>query len=138
MGTSERLRKALASRRGWISAAAGAAALLLTGQPAAGAPRPAWSTAWAEHELREHYHAVSGVCLPLGHATRGQGAAAFKAFVCVLVARDGTRYTIRLRPRTRYAWTVLSVDRRPAAPTQAPDGPPGKGHSKAGTEPQPE
>jgi hypothetical protein len=134
MGRNAWLREALASRRGPIAAAAGAAALFLTAHPAAGVPRPAWSKAWAEHELRKHYDAVSAVCLPLGPATREKRSDAFKEFVCVVVTRDGTRYTIRLRPRSKHAWTTLGIDRRPAAPAGAPE----KGHPRGHSPRQPE
>src|SRR5437867_7523592 len=104
MGHDARLRKALVTRRGHAAAAAGAVVLALTAPQAAGAARPAWSKAWAEHLLRKHFDADNAVCLPIGRATRQHHApAAFKEFVCVLVTRDGTRYTIHLKPRSRLA-----------------------------------
>ena len=106
MRHNARLRKALAWKRG-RSAAAVAAALLFVVGPAAAAAPPAWTKAWSEQQLREHFAAVRAVCLPLGPATRQNGANAFKEFVCELVLRDGSHYTIHLKPRTRTTWTTV-------------------------------
>jgi hypothetical protein len=111
-----RLRKVLVTRRGYAAAAAAAAALALTGSQAAGSVGPSWSKNWAEQQLRKHFDSGDAVCLPIGRATREHGRATFKEFVCVLVTRDGTRYTIHLRPRTHTAWTTLSIKRHTPSP----------------------
>ena len=89
---------------------AAAAALCFVGSSAAAPVGSAWSKAWAEHQLRKHFHADSVVCLPLGPAVPQNGSRAFKEFVCVLVISDGSRYTIHLKPRSRSAWTTLSIE----------------------------
>jgi hypothetical protein len=111
-----RLREALVTRRGRAAAAAAAAALALTASQAAAEAGPAWSKVWAEQRLRTHFDADSAVCLPIGRAVRGHAPASFKEFLCVVVMRDGMRYTIRLKPRNPTAWTTLSIVHHDAAP----------------------
>ena len=114
------LRGGLAFGRGL--AAASAAAMLLVpsvsrAQPRAAAPSSAgWTKAWAERQLRIHFDATTVACLPLGGATRAAGASTFKEFVCGLVLVDGTRLTLHLKPRTRTAWTTVSLKRLGPSP----------------------
>jgi hypothetical protein len=129
MGHHARLRKALVARRGHAAAVAGATVLALTGSQAAGDAGPAWSKDWAEQQLRKHFGADNAVCLPIGRSTRTHGSAAFEEFVCVLVTRDGTRYTIHLKPRSRVAWSTLSITRE--HPGRAPGTRPGKAGAHA-------
>lgn|SRR5690349_18070319 len=118
MGHGVWLRKSPVSRRALATAAAAVGALAPAAVlPAAGAPRPAWPKAWAEQLLRKSYAAVTAVCLPIGPAIRQDGANAFREFVCTLVTADGTRYTIRLQPRTETTWKTISVKRSRPAPT---------------------
>ena len=132
-----RLRKALVTKRAHTAAAAGAVVLALTASQSAGAARPAWSKAWAEQQLRKHFDADSAVCLPIGRATRRKHEpATFKEFVCVLVTRDGTRYTIHLRPRSRTAWTTLSSERRGREQGRVPASGQKKERSDAGHPPR--
>jgi Flp pilus assembly protein TadG len=128
MGHGAWLRTYLASRRGVTAAAAAAAALLIAQGSTADASGAAWTKAWAEHEVREHFGAVTAVCLPLGKASHDHGSKTFAQFVCAFATGDGTRYTIRLKPRTRTTWTTLSFKKagKPAPKT-------GGGHSGSGT-----
>jgi hypothetical protein len=123
-----RLRKALVTRRGHAAAAAVAAALALTGSQAAGAAAPAWSKKWAEHQLRKHFDASKAVCLPIGSAAKQHGAAVFREFVCVVIARDGTRYTIHLKPTSHTAWKILSIEHRAQGPAAGTG--PARGHAR--------
>jgi hypothetical protein len=125
-----RLRKALVTRRARAAAAAVVAASALTGSQAAGATAPSWSKKWAEHQLREHFDASRAVCLPIGSAAKEHGAAVFREFVCVVVARDRTRYTIRLKPSSHTAWKTLSIEHRAAKPAVRIGPPRGHGHRR--------
>jgi hypothetical protein len=130
MGQHARLRKALAAKRGHAAAAAGAVALALAALPAAADAGAAWSKDWAEHQLRKHFRAGAAVCLPIGKASKQDGSSVFHEFVCVVVMRDGTRFSIHLKPRSRVAWTTVGIERDDAgAPpdTQPPNGH-GQGH----------
>jgi hypothetical protein len=132
MGHVEWLRKGPVSRRALTAAAAGAGALALAAVlPAAGAPRQAWPKAWAEQLLRKSYDAVTVICLPLGPAIRQQGENAFREFVCSLATVDGTRYTIRLQPRTHTTWKTISLKRDRVPPS--PGGKPPKTHPAHGS-----
>jgi hypothetical protein len=120
MGNYARLRNALASRRA-VSAAVTAAAALVIGAPSsAGAGGVAWTKAWAEHEVRQHFGAVTATCLPLGGAA-GSGRREFRDFICAFTKSDGTRFTIHLKPRTRTGWVLVSMTQLggPAAKTHA-------------------
>ena len=126
MGHGAWLREGPVSRRALAAAAAAGTLALVAALPAVGAPRPAWPKSWAEQLLRKSYAAVTAVCLPLGPAIRQDGVNAFREFVCTLVTADGTRYTIRLQPRTHTTWRTISLKRNPPAP--AGGGKPPKAH----------
>jgi len=111
MGHGVWLRKRPVSRRVLGLAVVTAAALAGPVLPAAGAPRSAWTKAWTEERVRRSYAAVTAVCLPLGPAIREDGANTFREFVCTLATADGTRYTIRLQPRTHTTWKTISLKR---------------------------
>jgi hypothetical protein len=90
------------------------AAAALQPAPAAHAVAPAsaaWTKTWAEQQLRSHFEATTVACLPLGAATRANGSNAFREFVCGLVLADGSRVSIHLKPRSRTAWTTVSLKR---------------------------
>jgi hypothetical protein len=110
------LRGALALGRGLVAAGAAAVMLFPSGSRAAAPASVAWTKTWAERQLRIHFDATTVACLPLGTATHAKGSSAFKEFVCGLVLSDGTRVTIHLRPRTRTAWTTVSMKRLPPSP----------------------
>jgi len=129
MGHGEWLRAGPASRRALVAAAGSAGALAFAAVlPAAGARGEAWPKAWAEQLVRKSFAAVTAVCLPLGPAIREDGANAFREFVCSLVTADGSRYTIRLRPRTHTTWKTVSLNRDRPAP--APGGKPPQAHGQ--------
>jgi hypothetical protein len=100
---------------GRVLAAAAISTMLLwhagTGGAAPGTRQMAWTKAWAEHELRLRFDATTVACLPLGPAVVVNGARQFKEFVCGLVLVDGSRYSIRLHPVTRTAWSIESMKR---------------------------
>jgi hypothetical protein len=123
------LRGGLAVGRGLVAAGAAAVALFPSGSRAAAPPSVAWTKTWAERQLRLHFDATTVACLPLGTATHANGSSSFKEFVCGLVLPDGTRMTIHLRPRSRTAWTTVSVKRLPPSPVKKGSGagaPPGQ------------
>ena len=132
MRVQTELRGGLAVGRGLVAAGAAAVVLFPLGSQAAAPSAVAWTKTWAERQLRIHFEATTVACLPLGSATRTNGPSAFKDFVCGLVLADGTRLTIHLRPRTRTAWSTVSVKRLPPKPT--PDGK-GGGNDGGGTPP---
>src|SRR5262249_45712167 len=85
-------------------------------------PTVSWTKTWAENRLRLHYDATTVACLPLGAATRTGGTSSFKEFVCGLVLADGSRLTIYLKPRSRTAWTTVSLKRLGPGPRQRKNG----------------
>ena len=128
------LRGGLAVERGLVAVVAAAVVLLPSVARAAAPATVAWTKAWAERQLRINFDATTVACLPLGTATRANGSSAFKNFVCVLVLADGTRLTIHLKPRTRTAWTTVSMNRLGPSPKTKNGGggggppPPGNGN----------
>jgi hypothetical protein len=107
------LQTQLAGERA-LAAAAISTMLLCPASPGAAAPgtrQIAWTKAWAEHELRLHFDATTVACLPLGRAVVVNGTRQYKEFVCGLVLVDGSRYSIRLHPVSRTAWTIESMKR---------------------------
>jgi hypothetical protein len=103
------LRGALGLRRLLVAVSAAAVMLLPPASGAAARPTVGWTKTWAEDRLRLHYDATTVACLPLGAAKRANGTSSFKEFVCGLVLADGSRLTIHLRPRSRTAWTTVSL-----------------------------
>jgi len=128
-----KLRGGLAARRGLVAASAAVVVLLPFGSPAAARPAVTWTKAWAEHQLRLSFGATTVACLPLGSATRTNGASSFKEFVCGLVLADGTRVTIHLKPKTRTTYTTLNMKRLPPSPGQTSGGGNGNGGNGAGS-----
>jgi uncharacterized membrane protein YgcG len=116
------LRGGLAVRRGLAAVSAAVVVLLPPGSPAAARPAVTWTKTWAEHQLRLSFDATTVACLPLGSATRTNGASSFKEFVCGLVLADGTRVTIHLKPKTRTTWTTLNMKRLPPSQGQTNGG----------------
>jgi hypothetical protein len=117
MDDAARLRTRLASTRGVSAAVLIAAGLSLGGVGVAAPGSEGWSKGWAEHVLRTRLHAVTVVCLPLGVAKRANGSRTFGQFLCSYVEPDGSRYAIRLRPRTRTTWTTESIEQLQPQPT---------------------
>jgi hypothetical protein len=109
MKTTRELRGALG--RGLAAAGVVAAALQPAPARAAAPATAAWTKTWAEQQLRSHYDATTVACLPLGAARRANGSTTFSEFVCGLVLADGTRLSIHLKPRSRTAWTTVSLKR---------------------------
>lgn len=133
------LRGGLAVERGLVAAVAAAVVLLPSVSRAAAPATVAWTKAWAERQLRLHFDATTVACLPLGTATRANGSSAFKNFVCGLVLADGTRLTIHLKPRTRTAWTTVSMNRlgpSPKTKNGGGGGPPPKDNGNGGPPPK--
>jgi hypothetical protein len=106
-----------------------AVALFPSGSRAASPASVAWTRTWTERQLRLHFDATTVACLPLGAAARANGSSAYREFVCGLVLADGTRLTIHLKPRTRTAWTTVSMKRLGPIPDKKGSGggpPPGQ------------
>jgi hypothetical protein len=133
MGLGNGLRNVLARRR-VRTAAPVAAAVLVWAASSAAAAGPAWTKAWAERLLQEHFDAVAVVCLPLGPATRQGGANAFREFVCSVVEQDGSHTTVHLKPRSRTTWTTLGAKAKGGSATTTTSGKPtndhGHGHDR--------
>ena len=128
------LRGRLASGRGLgaaVVAALGAFAPVALAESET-PPGPAWTLAWAELQVRSQFEATSVACVPFGRAVKVNGTSAFREFLCGLVLTDGTRVTIRLKPRSRTAWKTLSQDRVDPSPDKPGGADHGAGKGQTG------
>jgi hypothetical protein len=123
------LRGALGLRRVLVAVSAAAVVLLPPASGAAAGPTVSWTKTWAEDRLRLHFDATTVACLPLGAARRASGTSSFREFVCGLVLADGSRLTIHLKPRSRTAWTTVSLKRLGPSPGKKKTGEGGGGGS---------
>ena len=75
-----------------------------------------WSKSWTEMQLRKRFPGATVTCSAVGPATREAGYNAYAEFACGVVLAHGSPYVLVIKPRSKAAWTTLSI-RKTALPT---------------------
>jgi hypothetical protein len=77
-----------------------------------------WSKSWTETQLQKRFPGATVTCTAVGPATREKGYNTYAEFACAVALAHGTPYVLVIKPRSRAAWTTLSI-RQTALPTTA-------------------
>ena len=75
-----------------------------------------WSKSWAELQLRKRFPGATVTCSAVGPPTRQTSYNAYIEFACGVALAHGSPYVLVIKPRSRAAWTTLSI-RKTALPT---------------------
>jgi len=75
-----------------------------------------WSKSWTEMQVRKRFPGATVTCSAVGPATRQTGYNAYVEFACGVTLAHGSPYVLVIKPRSRAAWTTLSI-RKTALPT---------------------
>jgi hypothetical protein len=95
-----------------------------------------WSKSWTELQLRKRFPGATVTCSAVGPPTREAGYNAYAELACGVALAHGSPYVLVIKPRSRAAWTTLSI-RKTAIPTIAGEGAgagSGAGQSYRGTD----
>jgi hypothetical protein len=75
-----------------------------------------WSKSWTVLQVQKRFPGATVTCSPVGPGTRQKGYNAYTEFACGVVLAHGAPYVLVIKPRSRAAWTTLSI-RKTALPT---------------------
>lgn len=67
--------------------------------------------------MRKHFSGTTALCDPVGPRTHEAGYNAYAEFACVVTLSDGTDYVLVIKPRSRAAWTTLSIKKVSSLPS---------------------
>jgi hypothetical protein len=76
-----------------------------------------WPKSWAETQVRKHFPGTAAVCDPVGPRTVEAGYNAYAEFVCAVPLSSGADYLLVIKPRSRAAWTTLSIKKVSSLPS---------------------
>lgn len=94
--------------------------LLLAAAPAGAAAdgyQWVWSKSWTEAQLRKHFPGATTTCSPVGPPTREAGYNAYAEFACGVAMTNGATYVLVIKPRSKAAWNLLSIEKTTPAST---------------------
>lgn len=87
-----------------------------------------WSKSWAESQVRKHFPGATTSCSPVGPPTREAGYNAYAEFACGVALANRETYVLVIKPRSKAAWNVLSIEKTPL-PSTATAAPPAHAHA---------
>jgi hypothetical protein len=85
--------------------------LLVANGTAATRTQWVWPKSWAEKQLLKQFPATTTVCDPVGPPTRESGYNAYAVLACSVTLSGGAYYVLVIKPRSKAAWTTLSIER---------------------------
>jgi hypothetical protein len=93
--------------------------LLAAADIAAAANRPqwVWSRSWAERQMRKHFPGTTALCDPVGPRIHEVGYNAYAEFACTVTLSNGADYVLVIKPRSKAAWTTLSIEKVSSLPS---------------------
>jgi hypothetical protein len=99
---------------------------------AAGPSQWVWSKSWTEMQFRKRFPGATVTCSAVGPASRVSNYNAYSEFACGVTLARGSPYLLVIRPRSRAAWTVLSIRKTALPMTAAEMGGSGPGSGAGG------
>jgi hypothetical protein len=75
-----------------------------------------WSKSWTEMQVQKRFPGATVTCSAVGPPSRQTGYNAYAEFACGVTLAHGSPYVLVIKPRSRAAWTTLSI-RKTALPT---------------------
>jgi hypothetical protein len=70
-----------------------------------------WSKSWTESQLQKHFPGATTSCSPVGPPTHEAGYNVYAEFACSIGLPRGAGYVLVIKPRSKAAWNVLSIEK---------------------------